>query len=148
MFKAFPAGILQGVFFDAGKPSSLNFGALGVVAGHEISHGFDDQGASYAADGSLKNWWSESSKKNFKDKAKCFEDQYSAIKDEQTGLQLNGLKTLGENIADNGGVHQAFAAYRKVAETKDEGVLPGLTQYNHDQLFFLGHANVSYQKIL
>jgi predicted metalloendopeptidase len=116
----------------------LNYGALGVVAGHEISHGFDNQGAGYGADGALKNWWSADAKKKFNEKAKCFENQYSAITDKQTGLQLNGKMTLGENIADNGGVHLAFGAYRNV--TKDV-TLPGL-DFNRDQLFFLGHANV------
>ena len=146
---AFPATSLQGMVFNNERPASLNYGSLGLVAGHEITHGFDTQGANYAADGRYRNWWSEYSRNNFNKKAKCFEEQYSAITDQQTGLRLDGKQTVGENIADNGGIHEAFAAYKKVAETKKEPLLPGLTQFNHDQLFFLSHANVSslYQQL-
>src|SRR5882724_4391717 len=89
-----PTGWLQGILFDVGRPSSLNFGALGVIAGHELGHGFDNKGARYDSTGALKNWWSHEAKNNFDEKAECFKKQYSSFKDEQTGLQLNGNITF------------------------------------------------------
>jgi len=125
-------------------PDYLNLAAFGVVAGHEISHGFDDEGSKYDSDGRLHEWWSKTSRDNFNAKAKCFEDQYGSITDTQTGLKLNGNLTLGENIADNGGIHQAFSVWKKVRSDKNNQLLlPGMDDYSTDQLFFLSYANVS-----
>lgn len=140
----FPAGILQGLFFNSSRPAYLNIGAFGIVAGHEVSHGFDDRGSLYDKDGKLNSWWTEESRKKFEEKAKCFETQYNEIEDEKTQLNLNGKLTLGENIADNGGTNVAFTAWRKVSNEKfNKQLLPGMEEFTPDQLFFLSHANVS-----
>jgi predicted metalloendopeptidase len=138
---AFPAAFIDGPFYDSGRPLSQNYGSIGLIAGHEITHGFDTHGSQFAANGSLNNWWSESARKIFEEKAKCFEEQYSSITDVITGRKVNGKNTLEENISDNGGLHVAFEAYKKLNVSSNQGLLPGLSKFNHDQLFFLGHAN-------
>lgn len=95
----FPAGILQGQFFNADRPKYLNYGAIGFVIGHEITHGFDDQGRQYDGDGNLKEWWEESTKKAYLEKAQCIIEQYGNFTEPSTGLNLNGINTQGENIA-------------------------------------------------
>ena len=107
----FPAGILQGVFFDHRVPRYLNFGAIGVVIGHELTHGFDDQGRQYDGQGNLKDWWEATTKQSFVGKAKCIIDQYGRYKEDLTGLNLNGINTQGENIADNGGIKESYLGY-------------------------------------
>ncbi|XP_012934734.1 membrane metallo-endopeptidase-like 1 [Aplysia californica] len=140
---AFPAGILQPPFFSKDFPKSLNFGGIGMVIGHEITHGFDDRGRQYDKNGNLEQWWSDSVIQNFKDKAQCIVDQYGAYVMEEADMNLNGINTQGENIADNGGLKQAFRAYRNWvnARGKEEPILPGLP-YSNDQLFFINQAQV------
>ena len=106
----FPAGILQPPFFEKGYLKASNFGGIGVVIGHELTHGFDDQGSQYDKDGNLKAWWPEDVRKAFASKTQCMKDQYA--KYAVNGEHENGELTLGENIADNGGLVQAFGAYR------------------------------------
>lgn len=135
----FPAGILQTPFYDLSYPNSLNYGAMGVVMGHELTHAFDDQGREYDKDGNLYQWWFNETLKNFEERVKCFVDQYSSYKVEDS--HLNGKQTLGENIADNGGLKAAFRAYEKWAEVNPEPRLPGLN-LTSKQLFFVGFAQV------
>ncbi len=94
-----PAGILQGVYFAADRPKYLNFAAIGSIIGHEISHGFDDEGSQFDAVGNLVNWWLDDTKTAYLEKAQCIIDQYSNFTEPMTGLKLNGVNTQGENIA-------------------------------------------------
>ncbi|KAH3712305.1 hypothetical protein DPMN_071999 [Dreissena polymorpha] len=139
----FPAGIFQPPFYQKDQPRSMNYGGIGVVIGHEITHGFDDQGSRYDKDGNLRNWWDTSILENFHNKSQCIVDQYGNFQVPDVGLTVNGLNTLGENIADNGGLKQSFRAYRKwVAEVgHEEPLLPGVN-FTHNQLFFLNFAQV------
>uniref|UniRef100_A0AAZ3S8K1 Neprilysin n=1 Tax=Oncorhynchus tshawytscha TaxID=74940 RepID=A0AAZ3S8K1_ONCTS len=139
----FPAGILQPPFFGKGQTKSLNFGGIGMVIGHEITHGFDDNGRNYDKDGDLKEWWTPSSTQNFVNLSKCIVDQYGSFSwDLANGLNLNGNNTLGENIADNGGIRQSYQAYLNYVEKNgNEPLLPGIN-LNHQQLFFLNFAQV------
>ncbi|CAN7987476.1 unnamed protein product [Ixodes pacificus] len=133
----FPAGILQPPFFQHGVPSSLNMGAIGMVIGHEITHGFDDGGNQFDADGQLRNWWTESSQKMFLESAQCFIEQYGNVTAKEVNLTLNGINTQGENIADNSGLKAAYLAFKKFNDT--DQVLPGLN-LTGDQLFFVSNA--------
>uniref|UniRef100_A0A3P8YRB6 Neprilysin n=1 Tax=Esox lucius TaxID=8010 RepID=A0A3P8YRB6_ESOLU len=139
----FPAGILQPPFFGKGQTKSLNFGGIGMVIGHEITHGFDDNGRNYDKDGDLKDWWTPSSTQKFVELSKCMVDQYGSFSwDLANGLNLNGNNTLGENIADNGGIRQSYRAYLNYVEKNgNEPLLPGIA-LNHQQLFFLNFAQV------
>uniref|UniRef100_A0A8C6NHF0 Neprilysin n=1 Tax=Nothobranchius furzeri TaxID=105023 RepID=A0A8C6NHF0_NOTFU len=139
----FPAGILQPPFFSKGQANSLNYGGIGMVIGHEITHGFDDNGRNYDKDGDLKDWWTPDSTHRFLQLSKCIVDQYSNFSwDLANGLHLNGNNTLGENIADNGGIRQAYQAYKNyVRKHGEEPPLPGI-DLSHDQLFFLNFAQV------
>ncbi|XP_023258212.1 neprilysin isoform X1 [Seriola lalandi dorsalis] len=139
----FPAGILQPPFFSKGQAKSLNYGGIGMVIGHEITHGFDDNGRNYDKDGDLKDWWTPDSTQRFLELSKCIVDQYGNFSwDLANGLNLNGNNTLGENIADNGGIRQAYQAYKNyVKEHGEEPPLPGI-DLSHDQLFFLNFAQV------
>ncbi|CAL8339969.1 unnamed protein product [Merluccius merluccius] len=139
----FPAGILQPPFFSKHQPQALNFGGIGMVIGHEITHGFDDNGRNFDKDGNMLNWWSNYSAEHFKDQSQCMVQQYGNFKWKVAGGQnVSGISTLGENIADNGGVRQAFKAYLKwVAREGEEPHLPGLDM-DHKQLFFLNFAQV------
>ncbi|ESO95681.1 hypothetical protein LOTGIDRAFT_214791 [Lottia gigantea] len=136
----FPAGILQPPFYNEHYPRSLIYGGIGLVIGHEITHGFDDQGSrQYDKDGNLKSWWTNSSSDNFNDLAQCIIDQYSKFTIGND--HIKGKNTQGENIADNGGIHVAFRAYHKWLENHSEDFkqLPGV-ELKHDQLFFLNFA--------
>lgn len=138
-----PAGILKPPFFDSQRPAYLNYGAIGLVVGHELTHGFDDQGSQYDPKGDLINWWSEKIHKRFEKKAECFIDEYSRIYDPEAKMNLNGKNTVGENIADNGGIREAFRAYKSYVERHGEPQrLPHVSQYSPEQLFFLSHGNV------
>lgn len=137
----FPAAILRGAFYAPGRPNFCKYGGIGVVIGHEITHGFDDQGAQYDAEGKLNNWWSESTHNNFKLLTAAIVQQYSNIVDNTTGLHLNGQNTQGENIADNGGVRESYGAVFK-DNTTEHIALPGLQAFTPQQLFFMSHANV------
>lgn len=118
----------------------MNYGGIGTVIGHEITHGFDDEGSQFDGEGNLYNWWTNETLEHFNNLSKCFVDQYSAINDSRVGLHLNGRNTLGENIADNGGIKEAFEAYKQL--NINEPSLPGLTKYTNDQLFFISYANL------
>lgn len=136
----FPAGILQGQFFHAQRPKYMNFGAIGYVIGHEITHGFDDQGRQFDVNGNLVDWWQENTKEAYLSKAKCIIEQYGNFTDKITGLSLNGINTQGENIADNGGIKESYLAYRKWAEKNGpEPKLPGI-DFNPEQMFWVSAA--------
>ncbi|CAD5115683.1 DgyrCDS4635 [Dimorphilus gyrociliatus] len=104
----FPAGILQPIFYSKNFPKSLNYGGIGVVIGHEITHGFDDKGRQYDKNGNLKQWWKNSTVKAFRDRAQCMIDQYSQYELKPFNFSINGKLTQGENIADNGGLKESF----------------------------------------
>uniref|UniRef100_A0A670ILA4 Membrane metalloendopeptidase like 1 n=1 Tax=Podarcis muralis TaxID=64176 RepID=A0A670ILA4_PODMU len=139
----FPAGILQPPFFSKHQPQALNFGGIGMVIGHEITHGFDDNGRNFDKEGNMFDWWSNFSATHFKEQSRCMIYQYGNYTWELAGGQnVSGINTLGENIADNGGVRQAYKAYLKwVAKEGQEPRLPGL-DLTHNQLFFLNFAQV------
>ncbi|KAK2105686.1 Membrane metallo-endopeptidase-like 1 [Saguinus oedipus] len=177
----FPAGILQPPFFSEEQPQALNFGGIGTVIGHEITHGFDDSGRNFDKNGNLMDWWSNFSSQHFREQSECMIYQYgnyswdlaegqnvsAATSTEAEGdrspspvprergvraeaalnpgscAQVNGFNTLGENIADNGGVRQAYQAYLKwMAEGGKDQQLPGLA-LTHEQLFFINYAQVA-----
>jgi len=134
----FPAAILQPPFFDAKADDAVNYGAIGAVIGHEISHGFDDKGSQSDGDGNLRDWWTKEDRANFKAKTDALVKQYdgySPIK----GYHVNGSLTLGENIADNSGVAIAYKAYKLSLGGKEAPVIDGLTG---DQRFYMGFAQV------
>jgi putative endopeptidase len=134
----FPAGILQPPFFDAESDLAANYGAIGAVMGHEMSHAFDDEGRHFDGDGNLKEWWSAEDSKAFEGRAACLVLQYggyTAVGD----VKLNGRLTLGENIADNGGVRLAFAAFRKALARGGGQSIGGFTP---EQRFFIGYAQI------
>nr|XP_020644827.1 phosphate-regulating neutral endopeptidase [Pogona vitticeps] len=142
----FPAGELQKPFFWGTEyPRSLSYGAIGVVVGHEFTHGFDNTGRKYDKYGNLDSWWSANSEEKFKDKTKCMIDQYNNYYWKKAALYVKGKRTLAENIADNGGLREAFRAYRKWIKEKrqgeEEALLPGI-DFTHNQLFFLSYAHV------
>ncbi|XP_017492575.1 PREDICTED: neprilysin-11-like [Rhagoletis zephyria] len=139
-----PAGILKAPFFDAARPFATNHGSIGVVIGHEFTHGLDDQKRQYDEVGNLKNWWTPAAIKAFSERSKCFVEEYGRQVEKSTGLHLNGQNTLGKNIADNGGTHESFNAY-KARETASGAspTLADLPKFTSDQLFFLSYANVS-----
>ena len=139
----FPAGILDGIYFQSDQPSYMNYGSMGYLAGHEITHGFDNRGSQYDGDGNLVDWWEPATKEKFIEKANCFKEQYGNFTVEVDGetLNVNGLNTLGENIADNGGFKEAIRAYgRLVAKQGPEPQLPGLP-YTPRQLFWISGAS-------
>jgi len=139
----FPAGILQPPFFDRDIDDAVNFGGIGVVIGHEYTHGFDDQGSKFGANGNLENWWTPEDLKAFNERTDCVAKQYDGyvvVKDEKNGdVHLNGRLTLGENTADNGGLHVAYNALQKTLAGKPRKLVDGFTE---EQRFFLGFANV------
>lgn len=139
----FPAGILQSPFYSKDRPKSMNYGGIGVVIGHEITHGFDDRGRQHDKDGNLIQWWSDEVISSFEKRTQCLINQYGNFTlPEADGLNVNGINTLGENIADNGGLKQSFRAYRRwVSQNGNEPSLPGL-KYNHNQMFFISFAQV------
>ncbi|CAH2106177.1 unnamed protein product [Euphydryas editha] len=139
----FPAGILQPPFYHRHFPRSLNFGGIGVVIGHEITHGFDDKGRLFDCEGNLHRWWSDSAIEAFHQHAQCLIDQYGQYVVPEVSMKLDGVNTQGENIADNGGVKQAFHAYQHWLRHHDaaDETLPGLN-HTHSQLFFLNFAQV------
>jgi predicted metalloendopeptidase len=134
----FPAAILQPPFFDAKADDAVNYGAIGAVIGHEISHGFDDGGSQADGDGNLRDWWTQQDRANFKAKTDALVKQYSAYSPIK-GYNVNGELTLGENIADNSGVAIAYKAYKLSLGGKEAPVIDGLTG---DQRFFMGFGQV------
>lgn len=129
----FPAAILQPPFFDPNADDAVNYGAIGAIIGHEISHGFDDQGSKYNGDGVLENWWTAEDRKNFDARTKALTEQYNSY-EPLPGLHVNGAFTLGENIADLAGINIALKAYHISLDGKPAPVLDGFTG---DQRFFL-----------
>merc|ERR1719183_789099 len=127
----FPAGILQGIFFSSDRPKYMNYGAIGWVIGHEITHGFDDQGRTFDSTGNLANWWERSTEDNYLDKAQCIIWQYGNYTARPpVSINLNGINTQGENIADNGGIKEAYNAYQSwMKRNGEEPRLPGFTKY-------------------
>jgi endothelin-converting enzyme/putative endopeptidase len=134
----FPAGILQPPFFDNAIDDAVNFGAIGAMIGHELTHGFDDQGRHYDEKGTLRDWWTEGDAGQFEKRAACFVDQYDAYT-AVDDVKLNGKLTLGENVADNGGVGIALLALKSLRAGADPAPVDGFTA---DQRFFLGWAQV------
>ncbi|MES2757995.1 MAG: M13-type metalloendopeptidase [Pseudomonadota bacterium] len=134
----FPASILQPPFFDANADDAVNYGAIGGAIGHEISHGFDDQGSQYDGDGNLRNWWTPQDQKNFAAKTQKLVAQYGAYSP-LPGYKVNGELTLGENIGDNSGVAIAYKAYKLSLKGRRAPVIDGLTG---DQRFFMGFGQV------
>ncbi|HYH07075.1 MAG TPA: M13 family metallopeptidase [Thermoanaerobaculia bacterium] len=134
----FPAGILQPPFYDPHADDAYNYGAIGMVIGHEMTHGFDDQGAKFDPEGNLRNWWSAKDLENFHARAECIAEQYGAWRVEE-GLNLQGDLVTGEAIADLGGATIALRAYQKSLEGKERATLDG---YSPEQRFFLGFAQV------
>ncbi|KAJ8679540.1 hypothetical protein QAD02_015327 [Eretmocerus hayati] len=138
----FPAGILQPMFYSQHMPKSLNYGGIGVVIGHEITHGFDDKGRQFDQFSTLSQWWNNATIRAFRNRTQCIIDQYDRYKMPEVDEHVNGRMTQGENIADNGGLKQSFRAYKKwVASHGEEPLLPGLN-LTHDQLFFLNYAQI------
>ena len=136
----FPAGILQPPFFDLEMDDAINYGAIGVVIGHEITHGYDDKGRQYDADGNLKDWWTETDAKEFESRAQKLVDQYNAY-EPLPGLHVNGKLTLGENIADLGGVTIAYEALQR-ALAKDPAKRKTIDGFTPEQRFFLSLAQL------
>ena len=134
----FPAGILQVPFFDATADDAFNYGAIGVVIGHEMTHGFDDQGRRYDKDGNMHDWWTSEDGKNFTLRTDKYADFFSKIK-VLPDLNANGRLTLGENLADHGGLQVAWYAYKNATKRNPLPVIDGLTP---DQRFFLAYAGV------
>ena len=141
-FKAITAALLQPPFFDPTLPSYLNYGAIGTVIGHELTHLFDDKGAQFDAGGNLVNWWSAATKSKFTQMTSCFVDQYESIVDQQTGVRLNGKRSLGENLSDNNGVRQAFLTMEGRLKREKVQKLPQMEHFTPKQLFFLFFAQV------
>jgi putative endopeptidase len=138
----FPAGILQPPFFDPTKDDSVNFGAIGMVIGHEIIHGFDDQGRKFDAHGNLRDWWTAEDGKQYDERGKCISDEYTQdVPDAGPGVKQNGLLTQGEDTADNGGIHLALnaveAALKQQGKTLDD---KGPDGWTYRQRFFLSFA--------
>jgi putative endopeptidase len=146
----FPAGILQPPFFFAYADDAVNYGAIGVVIGHEMSHGFDDQGRQYDRDGNLQDWWLPEDAENFKQRAQILSNHFDSI-EVAPGVHADGKFTLGENIADNGGVQIAFQALQKALANREvAGEMDGFTP---EQRFFIAYAgvwaaNITNQEIL
>ena len=134
----FPAGILQYPFFDMKADDAFNYGAIGVVIGHEMTHGFDDQGRLYDKDGNLKDWWTAEDAEKFQERAQVLVDWFNGI-EVLPGLMANGQLTLGENIADYGGLQIAFQAFHNAVKDAPLGVVDGFTP---EQRFYLAYAGV------
>ena len=134
----FPAGILQPPFYSTSRDDAVNYGGIGWGVGHELTHGFDDQGRKYDADGNLRDWWTKEDAAEFTKRAQCLIDQYSAF-ETVPGVHLNGKLTLGENTADNGGMRLAFIAMMDFVAGKAAPLVDG---YTPEQRFFLGVAQV------
>jgi len=143
----FPAGILQPPFYGASMDDAVNYGAIGVVIGHELTHGFDDQGRKFDAQGNFKDWWTPEDGKQFEQRAGCTADEYSsfvAVKDDKGEVKLNGKLTLGENTADNGGLKLAYMALTEILGNAPVKPIDG---YTPQQRFFLAYGQVWCQNV-
>ncbi|GAB1312580.1 hypothetical protein MFIFM68171_02790 [Madurella fahalii] len=140
----FPAGIMQFPVFDIDVPAYVSYGAFGSVAGHELSHAFDSTGRHYDQNGNYTDWWSNETVKAFEKRAECFVDQYAKFTvpgPDNRPLHVNGRLTLGENIADAGGLTASFQAWKRRSEEKPNAHLPGLEHFTQSQLFFVSYSN-------
>jgi predicted metalloendopeptidase len=134
----FPAAILQPPFFDMAADPAINYGAIGAVIGHEMGHGFDDQGSQFDANGNLRNWWTDEDRARFTERTKALGAQYDGF-EPLPGLHVNGALTMGENIGDLGGIQVAYEAYKISLNGQAPEVKDGFTG---DQRFFLGFGQV------
>ncbi|PYP12240.1 MAG: hypothetical protein DMD56_04675 [Gemmatimonadetes bacterium] len=136
----FPAGILQAPFFDPAADDAVNYGGMGAVIGHEMTHGFDDQGRQFDAEGNLRDWWTPDDAQRFKERAARVARQFDAYTVVDSATHVNGRLTLGENIADLGGLKVAYAAFqRSLAGKPRPPAIDGLTP---EQRFFLAWAQI------
>jgi putative endopeptidase len=136
----FPAAILQPPFFDPEADDAINYGGIGAVIGHEIGHGFDDQGSRYDGDGKLENWWSESDRSEFENRTKSLIEQYNELAPEEVpDGKVNGALTIGENIGDLGGATIAYKAYKLALNGQQA---PEIDGFSGDQRFFIGYAQI------
>jgi endothelin-converting enzyme/putative endopeptidase len=143
----FPAGILQPPFYGANMDDAVNYGAIGMVIGHELTHGFDDQGRKYDGEGNLKDWWTAEDGKAFEERASCTADEYSsfvALKDDKGEVRLNGKLTLGENTADNGGLKLAYLALMNIIGNTQVKPIDG---YTPQQRFFIAYGQIWCQNV-
>jgi len=143
----FPAGILQPPFYGMSMDDAVNYGGIGVVIGHELTHGFDDQGRKYDAEGNLKDWWTAEDGKAFEERAKCTADEYSsfvAVKDDKGEVHVKGELTLGENTADNGGLKLAYMALTDIIGNTQVKPIDG---YTPQQRFFLAYGQIWCQNV-
>ncbi|KAI7888088.1 uncharacterized protein EV154DRAFT_426255 [Mucor mucedo] len=152
----FPAGILQNPFFGNNYPEYLNYGGIGVVVGHELTHGFDNQGRHFDGQGRLIGWWTNETAVQFDEKASCFVNQYSnftMVDEKGQPIHVNGKYTLGENLADNGGLGQSFNAWKQRYDSDRESKvynnvrLPGLDRLSPEQLFFVNFGRIWCNKV-
>ena len=141
----FPAAILQPPFFNPDADDAVNYGAIGVVIGHEMTHGFDDQGSRYDKDGNLNNWWTEEDAARFKERTDVLVNQFNAI-EVAPGVHANGSLTLGENIADQGGLLVARLAYENSLADKEQRPAD-IDGFNDVQRFYIGYGSVWSQNI-
>ena len=139
----FPAAILQPPFFNPDADDAVNYGGIGVVIGHEMSHGFDDQGRLFDKDGNMVNWWTKEDADKFNAKAQVLIDQFNVV-EIIPGLMANGQLTVGENIGDHGGISIAYSAMHKAISKHNPGLIDGMTP---DQRFFLSYAIIWAQNI-
>ncbi len=143
----FPAGILQPPFYGTTMDDAVNYGAIGVVIGHELTHGFDDQGRKYDAVGNLTDWWTAEDGKKFEERADCTAEEYSsfvAVKDDKGQVHVNGKLTLGENTADNGGLKLAYMALMNILASTPEKPIDG---YTPQQRFFIAYGQIWCQNV-
>ena len=143
----FPAGILQPPFFDADIDPAINFGAIGMVIGHEMTHGFDDQGSQFDAKGSLHDWWTPADHKAFTERTGCIADEYSRFEaapaaGDAPAIHLNGRLTLGENTADNGGLRLAYMALLDALAEEGKSIDESIGGFTEAQRYFIGFAQV------
>ncbi len=136
---AFPAGIMQPPFFGAGLPQAMNYGGIGAVIGHELTHGFDDQGAKYDAKGMLREWWTPQVRERFDERVACVVEQYNAY-EPLPGVKVNGKLTAGENIADIGGVKEAYVAYKSWESEDAAREVSSVPTMSNEQVFFVAWA--------
>ena len=136
----FPAGILQPPFFDVNMDDAVNYGGIGVVIGHEMTHGYDDEGRKFDGNGNLTNWWTEDDAKAFDARAQLVVDEYNGF-EALPGLHVNGKLTLGENLADLGGVHIAYDALQR-ALAKDPSKRRTIDGFTPEQRFFISFGQI------
>ena len=137
----FPAGILQPPFFDPTKDPAVNFGAIGVVIGHEMTHGFDDQGSKFDGKGNLREWYTPEDRKQFVGKTDCEVNEYGSF-ESVPGAKLNGKLTLGENTADNGGLRIAYQALLSTLASEGAGADKSIDGYTPSQRFFISYGQL------